>query len=242
MELDITLHDNANVMEAPIVFADGQTADGMDPFAFPYGTELCLGPILDMVRDLVDAKDAGIRFLAREVARLAEDAPELCQPVQDLSLLNKHKDLLDMLMLFLVPPSDRETEFFKFSKPFHFTPIYLSKAMKELMASQNACYSFGGQLDLVRNRHLVFIGCFILQRFYGVEVDMTPSAMLTVKDTQNGLERFYKPVMDQKYIKVVVNGDLPELSRKDIQGPGCISTTSTSSSASRQWITPPAGR
>ena len=217
MELDITLHDNADAMEAPIVFADGQTADGTDPFALPYTTELCFGPILEQVKGLLDSEDAGIRFLAREVFRLAEKTPDLCRPIQDLSILEDNKDLLDMLMLFLVPPSERETELFKFSKPFNFAPIYLSKAMRELMMSQNACYSFGGALDLVRNRHLVTIGCFILQRFYGVEVDMTPSAMLTVKDAASGLERFYKPVTDQKYIEVVVNGELPALSRKDIQ-------------------------
>ena len=217
MELDITLHENADAMEAPIVFSDGHTADGMDPFALPYASQLCFGPILERVETLVQAEDAGIRFLAREVVRLAKNAPELCRPIQDLTLLEEHKDLLDMLMLFLVPPSERDTELFKFSKPFHFTPIYLSKAMQKLMASQNACYSFGGELDLVRNRHLVFIGCFILQRFYGVEVDMTPSAMLTVLDSATGLKRFYKPVMEQKYIDVVVNGELPELSRKDIQ-------------------------
>lgn len=217
MELEITLHDSTDTMEAPIIFSDGKTADGMDPFALPYNTELCLGPILDKVKNLADSEDAGIRFLAREVMRLAEQAPELSQPIHDLSILEGHKDLLDLLMLFLVPPSDRETEFFKFSKPFNFAPIYLSKAMQELMSRQNACYSFGGELDLVRNRHLVTIGCFILQRFYAVEVDMTPSAMLTVKDATTGLDLFYKPVMDQKYIDVVVNGDLPKLSRKDIQ-------------------------
>lgn len=217
MELEITLHENADLMEAPIVFADGQTADGMDPFALPYGTELCFGPILEKVGKLVDSEDAGIRFLAREVIRLSKDTPELCHPVQDLSILESHKDLLDMLMLFLIPPSDRDTELFKFSKPFSFAPIYMSKSMQELMATQNACYSFGGELESVRNRHLVVIGCFILQRFYGVEVDMTPSAMLTVNDSASGLERFYKPVMDQSYVDVVVNGDLPELSRKDIQ-------------------------
>jgi len=217
MKLEISLHDNADMMEAPIIFTDGHTAEGMDLFAIPYGTELCFGPILDMISNMVEAEDAGIRFLSNEVVRLSKDIPELFQSITDLSMLEEHKDLMDMLMLFLVPPSHRDTEFFKFSRPFTFAPIYLSKAMKELMSRQNACYSFGGELATVRGRHLISIGCFILQRFYGVEVGMAPSAMLTVNDSTTGLDRFYKPVMDEKYIDVVVNGDLPKLSRKDIQ-------------------------
>lgn len=217
MELEITIHDNADVMEAPIVFTDGHTTKGVALFAIPYGTELCFGPILDMISKMVDIEDAGIRFLSHEVIRLSKDIPELYKPITDLSILEDHKDLLDMLMLFLVPPSNRDTEFFKFSKPFSFAPIYLSKAMQELMSRQNASYSFGGELATVRGRHLITIGCFILQRFYDVEVGMNPSAMLTVNDSITGLDRFYKPTMDEKYIDVVVNGDLPELSRKDIQ-------------------------
>ncbi|TXF84028.1 GAF domain-containing protein [Neolewinella aurantiaca] len=217
MELDITIHNGADVLEAPIVFTDGRSAGGMNPFDIPYGTELCFGPVLKKIRTFIDSEDAGIRFLAREVVRLSKDSPELDHPIQELSVLDNHKDLLDMLMLFIIPPSDRETEFFKFSKPFNFAPIYMSGPMQSLMSMQDACYSFGGGLDIVRNRHIVFIGCFILQRLYGVDVDMTPSAMLTVNDSESGLNRFYKPEMNQKYIDVVPNGEIPDLSRKDIQ-------------------------
>lgn len=218
MELDITLHTNTKGLEVPIIFPDGQTLGEMaDPFESPYQSDLCLAPVLAKVATLVDAEDAGLRFLAREVMRRATPHPELCLPITDLSILDAHKELLDLLMLFFVPPSDRDTEYFKFSRPFQFQSIFISKAMEELISASNACYHFSDGLEQVRARHLVYTGCYILSRLYGVEVDIVPTAMLTVRDHATGLDRFYKPTMDSRYLDVAVVGELPELSRKDIQ-------------------------
>jgi len=85
------------------------------------------------------------------------------------------------------------------------------------MVLDNARYSFGQELEQVQARHQVLIGCYILQRFYGVDVDINPTAMLTVRDQERGLDRFYKPKMDQRYLEVVVNGDLPTIDRKQVQ-------------------------
>lgn len=218
MDFEITIGDNAQLADAPVVFPDGQTIrTGSDSFNTPYSTQLCLGPLLENIKAFVDTKDHGLRFLAREVMRRAEKLPELWVPIEDPSVLESHKELLDLLMLFLIPPSEREAILYKISLPFHFDPIYVSNAVKKLMAMQNACYSFSAGQDIVKARQLVGIGCFILQRIYGVEIDVKPTAMLTVKDAVTGLDRFYKPTMDERFIKVVVNGEAPRLSRKKIQ-------------------------
>ena len=220
MELEITLQKaDGNLATPPILFPEGEVVrEGQgDPFATPYESALCFAPLLNKIADLTDSPDAGVRFLAREVMRRVEGHQELYEPIEDLNLLERHQELLELLMLFLVPPSDRETEYFKFSEPFSFHPIYVSKAMERLMAASSACYRFNEELSKVRQRHIIFIGCFILQRFYHVEVDLMPTAMLTVEDAPTGLNRFYKPMMDSRYVDVAVVGDLPELSRQDIQ-------------------------
>jgi len=218
MELEITLGQEGSVADTPIVFPDGHTSDGTgNPFAIPYSVQLCLEPLLDKVEQFVEAKDHGLRFLAKEVMRRVEDKPELRLPITDPETLMEHKELLDLLMLFLIPPADRETEMFKFSKPFEFSPIYVSDAMQQLMAMQDACYSFGSAFEEVRARHLVMVGCFILERVYGVEINVSPTAMLTVKDPVTNLDRFYKPTNEERYIKVEVAGETPKLSRKKIQ-------------------------
>lgn len=218
MDLEITLGQDTSAPDTPIVFPDGHTSNGAgNPFAIPYEVQLCLGPLLDKIEQFVEAKDHGLRFLAQEVMRRVEKAPELRVPISDLSLLDDHHELLEILMLFLTPPADRETQLFKFGNPFEFTPIYTSEAMQKLMSMQDACYSFGSAIEEVRARHLIMVGCFILERVYGVEINVSPTAMLTVKDPVTNLDRYYKPTMDDRYIKVQVEGETPKLSRKKIQ-------------------------
>lgn len=218
MDFEMTLSQDTPGGNTPIVFPDGQTnAGGGNPFAIPYEVQLCLGPLLDKVEQFKEAKDHGLRFLAQEVMRRVENAPELRVPISDLTLLEGHQELLEILMLFLTPPADRETQLFKFGNPFEFTPVYTSEAMQKLMSMQDACYSFGSAFEEVRARHLIMVGCFILERVYGVEINVSPTAMLTVKDPVTNLDRYYKPTMDERYIKVVVAGEAPKLSRKKIQ-------------------------
>ncbi|MEM9528677.1 MAG: GAF domain-containing protein, partial [Bacteroidota bacterium] len=158
-------------------------------------------------------------FMAKEVLRRAKKKPELRQEIQDPSILRdpENKDILDLLLLFLVSPVDRETALFKFSKPFAFNPVYISPAMEHLMSLQNACYSFGNKLAEVVNRHQIMIGCTILQRIYGVEVDMKSTAILTVPHPTTGLHRYYRPTMDDSFVEVVPIGKPPKLSKKQIQ-------------------------
>ena len=220
MEMEITLGRTGNKTNYALSMPEsGYSVEELaaQPFDVPYPSVLCLDLVFNKAETLVDSPDFGSRFLARELLRRAEAAPELRQPITDTSLFEYHKDTLDLLMTFLVPVGQRNESLFKISKPFHLEPVYVSPAMFNLVNQQDACYTFGTQLEEVRARHVVAIGCMILKRFYGVDAEFAPSAMLTVPDQATGLNRFYTPVMDEEYIEVHAIGDVPKLSQHQIQ-------------------------
>ncbi len=218
MELEITLGRTEGNTEIPLSFSGEAPRDiTADPFGIPYKSVLCLDLIFQRAEALLESNDFGTRYLAQELLRRAAAAPEIRQPIHDLSILADHKDTLDLLMTFLIPVGGRETELFKIGRPFQFEPIYVSPAMSSLINKQDACYSFGEDLKQVHDRHLVTVGCAILNGFYGTEINLTPSALLNVPDQKTGLRRYYKPTMDQSFVEVVSIGELPELSQKQIQ-------------------------
>ena len=218
MEMEITLGRTEGKTEVPIGFAGpGPRLGGEEPFAVPYPSVLCLDLVFQQAEKMMESPDFGSRFLAAELLRRAAEAPELREPIHDPAMLEQHKDTLDLLMTFLVPAGTRDTDLYKFSLPFRFDAIYVSPAMQDLVSRQDACFSFGEELEEVRSRHLVVVGCEILRRFYGIEIDVSPSAMLTVPDQETGLIQYYKPVMSECYVDVKVNGELPKLTQRDIQ-------------------------
>ncbi|NJC28142.1 GAF domain-containing protein [Neolewinella antarctica] len=219
MELEITVgKQDSGSVELPVEFLRNDLPDQLreDLFSMPYRSVLCLDLIFQRVEKLVQEDDLGIKFLGEELLRRVAEVPELRSPIQDLSLLKQHRGIMELLMLFIVPPAERTTSLFKFSKPFHFTPVYVSPGMKALVATDNACYSFSGKMETVIKRHQIMVGAQILKKFYGVNIDVIPTAMLVVQDQKSGLDCFYQPQMNDDFVEIIAVGELPELSRDDI--------------------------
>lgn len=218
MEMEISLERDRSGMGLPLTFHD--TEEGvmaMDPFAVPYESVLCLDVAFLHVERLAREGDAGISFVAKEILRRLAPHPELRGPIRDPALRQKHADIFELLLLFLAPPAERDQQLYKISAPFQIEPILISSAMRRLMDTENACYAFKSNVREVWRAQLAAVGCTILEQCYGVKVDFRPTAMLRVPDPQTGLLHFYKPTMDNRYLEVVVNGDLPPLSEVEIQ-------------------------
>ena len=216
----MTLGQPTGLADIPVNFPGKEVSGsepGVDPFRIPYDTILCLELLFQRIEAAIDSPDFGIQYIAREIMRRVEQTPELRAPIEDLSTVEKYKETIELIMLFIIPPTDRETKLFRFSKPFEFNPVYVSPAMVSLMNTKDACFSFSNKMEEVMSRQIVMVGCQILRQVYGVEVDVKPSAMLTVPDAETGLRRFYKPTMDESFIQVITKGEAPKLGKKQIQ-------------------------
>ncbi|MBB4080171.1 hypothetical protein GGR28_002801 [Lewinella aquimaris] len=218
MELDILVDTLDDQPGGTVVSQSlGEILEGSALFSTPYETVFSLDVMIRRVEELTDSADFGARFIAREIMRRIDNAPELRGPLKDPGVLEKHADLMDLLMSAMVSPIDRPTQLFKVSIPFHLRPLFVSPALQRIMGQKDVCYSFACDMQEIRRSYLVMIGCKILQECYGVDVDFTAPMMLTVPDPTTGLKRFYKPMVTEDYIEVVVNGELPELSKADIR-------------------------
>ncbi|PPK88028.1 hypothetical protein CLV84_0991 [Neolewinella xylanilytica] len=216
MNLEIAVRERDSKSGIPVVFDETEPhGPGFDPFVIPYASVLSFERILEKVTLLAEEGTAGVRFLAAEVLRQVERVPAFRQPIHDLSLLDRHQDLVDLIMLFLISPEKRGSQLYKFSLPFTMQPLFASESLNALMGQQDVCYTFGGGAREVWNKHMVTVGCTILKQCYGVELDIDPTAMLTVPDPRTRLTRFYKPIFNHDYVAVKVEGKLPKL--RDVQ-------------------------
>ncbi|WP_116106108.1 GAF domain-containing protein [Lewinella sp. IMCC34191] len=218
MNLEIVIDERDRHIGIPLQFG-GAEANGtnFDPFVTPYPSVLSFERLLHKVEAMAAEGSAGVRLIGREILRRVDEVPAFRSPIHDLSMLREHEDLLDLMMVFLVSPEDRSSQLFKFSLPFSMQPLYVSDGMRELLGRQDVCYSFGDGAQEVWKKHLVMVGCTILQQCYGVKVNIEASAMLTVPDPLTGLNRFYKPIFNQDFVSVNVNGPLPQLRKAQIQ-------------------------
>jgi GAF domain-containing protein len=218
MEVEVTYEEPRQRAGIPYTFEEvDEQWRTKSPFASPYESVLCLDVLIRRVEELAAGPEAGVRFLAEEILRRIEPHPELREPIYDLHVLDRHYELLDLLMVAVISPVDRTTQLFKISRPFEFEPLYISQQLRGILGRKDVCYSFGAKAEEVKRMHLISIGSTILQQCYGVDVEISMGAILTVPGQESGLQRFYKPVIDENFVEVVVEGELPDLSEADIQ-------------------------
>lgn len=218
MQVEIEVDERDNGTGVPLQFRNSDRREtSFDPFVVPYGSVLSFDVLIREIARLRESGDSATRFLARTIEERIADAPELRGPIHDLSVLDTHRELVDLLMLFVISPADRATQLYKVSLPFHFEPLFISDSLRVMMHQQDVCYTFRDEAGEVLQKHLIAVGCTILQSCYGVEVDINVDAMLTFPDPSTGLDRFYKPLINQSFSEVVVNGELPDLSDADIR-------------------------
>ena len=217
MNVDIAQVDAGLETTFPLRFRGGGDASSVNPFVLPYPSVLCFDGLIEQVRAAAAGDDYGPRLVAREILKCYEATPELQGPIRDASVLKRHRELVDLLFTFLVSPIERQTQLFKITRPFGFAPLFVSESLRALIGVKDVCYTFQADPEEVRKKHLLVLGSTILRQCYGVDVDISNFVMLTVPDRHSELKRFYKPVHNERFIRVVVTGDLPSLDREQIR-------------------------
>jgi len=97
---------------------------GAEPAAFSFRCELSLAPLITFWTQLSAYHELGrgpIPGLVREKAR---DAPELAAVIDDLSLIEKHRPFVDLMMSALFPPAFWEQEYGAALFPFQLRAFY----------------------------------------------------------------------------------------------------------------------
>src|SRR5262249_37696326 len=103
--------------------ADVQAALASDLHGLPFRTELSLKPVCDSGTRMAgkeSAKGALARIITEEVAK----APELLGPLTDCAVLERHEDLLDLLMAAAFPPATRDNYYGAAMVPFQLHGFY----------------------------------------------------------------------------------------------------------------------
>ena len=193
--------------------ADLQVALKTDPDSFPFKSELSLAPLLAFwgkkFTDDTSAKGAFIRTVREQISQV----PELLNPITDLRVIERHKALVDVLMAGIFPPAFFEQEFTAVLVPFLLKSFYATPPFERLLRGEDG--SLRGRVNLDASMfsamRVFFAYALILERVYGVKLDVDYPLILTATDGETGLERHFKMEFDWRFVEVETVGPVPVL-------------------------------
>lgn len=184
------------------------------PFMLPFSSVFSFGPLIRSIEEMA-TRPHGAAIFAKEILKRLEEAPELKAPIADLSTLEQHQELVDMLFSYVVPPHIHDQYLVKIGRPFSMDTVYISAQLKELMKTSGVKYALNKSDNILFCATLVKAGSLILNKFYGQQIHLDPPILASVQEGES-LPKFYKTQMDLSFIDVKVNGELPMLTQQEI--------------------------
>ena len=147
--------------------------------------------------------------------------PELLNPITDLGVIQRHRALVDVLMGGIFPSAFFDQEFSAVLIPFMLKSFYATPPFEQLLQAEDGSLRGRVNLDpaMISAMRLFFAYALVLDRIYGVQLDVDYPLILTTTDTDTGLERHFKMDFDWRFVEVETIGPVPDADRRDAAAP-----------------------
>ena len=177
--------------------------DFTTPIKFPFKSVLSLRLLIEFWEKAIHSGSMPV-FAGGLLEQLAK-APELREPIVDLSVLEKHRGLVDFLMSAAISPASQQQELSAATIPFQFSSFYTTKAFRETPNMEHletvAKVNIPGK-DIQAGK-TIHACLMILQQFYHVNIIFDKPILFTIRNEETGLEKVYKVEIDKQFSEII---------------------------------------
>ncbi|GAB5518292.1 MAG: hypothetical protein RhofKO_05430 [Rhodothermales bacterium] len=188
---------------------------GFDSFLFD--RVLSLDRLADYWKQLAAQNDV-TAALARYVAKQWDAAPALHNAIDDLSVFDTHRDLVNLMMTAVFPTARLDAIIASANRPFSMDRVYCTPGFDGLLdAAQQTFMDNPEEYRCMADRKAVSAYAFILYAFYHVDAGFDYPIIYAKHDPATGLQRYYRFEYDARFCWIEHEGDLPELTPAQIR-------------------------
>ncbi len=181
---------------------------------FPFRTELSLAPLIRYWEHEIAEGCSVLASVARTVLDQVAHVPELAGPVTDLTAVRAHDDLLRALMVAVFSPAAEDDGYAAALLPFRLRTFFATPGFARLLTGGDG-FVLGRvdvDADVLVNVRMLHAYSLILFRVYGIDVGVEYPWVSSVKDPDTGLDRYFKFLVNRRFLDVDVVGERPVLS------------------------------
>jgi len=190
----------------------------IDPAAFPFRCELSLAPLITFWTQTSAYHEFGRGPIPGIVREKAREAPELAGVIDDLSVIEKHRAFVDLMMTAMFPPAFWEQEYGAALFPFQLRAFYATPPFRRVLMSADG-YLQGRASFLqahsvaqtLAGARLLLAYELILERVYGIDLAADVPVIFTAVDAATGLDQHFRLQLDWRFVNVEVRGPKPPL-------------------------------
>ena len=168
----------------------------------PFSSVLSFEPLIREVEEKAKSGNSTEAAIAGMVLQKLAESPALLKPIKDRSVLEKNKEIIDFLMMMVIPGSMRKKQLVKASAPFDMNPIYCTQSLEQLMKARKVKYVVNNNNNILYCGMVVNACSLILNKFYGQNINVDPPIALSIQPEGYSLERHFKTQLDTQYVDI----------------------------------------
>ncbi|HEU0065501.1 MAG TPA: hypothetical protein VFQ58_10730, partial [Flavisolibacter sp.] len=170
-----------------------------------FNSFLSLQPLVNVYKKMIKEGRPGAKKLYQNLLNEVESRAELLQPMQDISILNNNKELVDTLLSTIFPPSSISNEgLYAILFPFRFETIYSSPGFRELFLNG------AGEVNVkdkqthtdISDANLCLAFNVIKSKVYKLPVPLTANSVHPFIDPKTGLTKYYELKLNAQFVDV----------------------------------------
>ena len=181
---------------------------------FPFNVEVSFDPLLKYCMEEMPLSPMYRDQVLSILQNIERTAPLLFKPLQDLSIVEKYADQLEMLLSMVFPRASWEQELSLVIAPFSLFPVYASPKVRNTLNTNMIPYAFG----LEDEEHLKMkVGnaySIIINKYYRHEEFKPFAIRLKFKDPETGFFSYLQAQVDPRFMRVHAHGTVPDLDEK----------------------------
>ena len=186
---------------------------------FPYKLTPSFVSIIKFWQKVAKDKQNYQYAFAKQLMEEVEKVPELLVPIEDLSIIERHKPLIQKLLINQLQMDIDTSLPTAIYTPFNLVTLLANKKFTALLTLDGRLSSFSGYMDLATSNRIRYqrVTSLILKKFYKVKnIDFSIPFTFKVINKESGLIEFYKLVTDTQYVEIKARHPLPAISDKTL--------------------------
>jgi len=184
---------------------------------FPFKTALSFKYLIEFwdkeAKNENKLKASYAQSLINEVSKY----PELKEPITDASLIEKHRDLIDLLLTVVYPPAQWEKTISASYFPFQFRYFYVTPKYREVFYTEGSLgeISFNTSVDTMLYGKTLNAYMEIFYRHYNEKLKAQSPVVAKILDKRTGLFKYFRIIIDTSFVRSVAVEEIPVISDED---------------------------
>jgi hypothetical protein len=143
-----------------------------------------------------------------------EKYPELINGFSDFSLLDKHKEIIHLLLEPIFPEALLDNEIKAATIPFSFASFKFSNRFENILDNAGETYELSVR-NLEDDSMYIMACSFILGFVYGHTINLKRPFYFDIPDRNTGTMKYYRATFNADFTEIIPSENAPKISEED---------------------------